>query len=314
MKQFDGQVVVISGAGRGIGRQHALYFAEQGASVVVNDYGGNLRGENANNPTPANEVVEQIRATGGTALASVCDIADPVAVRQMIDEAVGQFGRIDVMVHNASSFAPLGAFEEATQPDLARLMGVNLNGGWNLAQACWPYMRAQQYGRVVMTGSAAGYFGRASDQAYSVAKGALMPLVKILADEGAAHGIKANMMAPVAATENAIAQKFPLSLADYAPPIQITTVVAALCHRDCPVSGRMFHTGGGYVGEVFVAETEGRMFRRDEMTVDAVLSGMPAICDRSSFIVPEKTDDSARKLLGSLMTAYPELAKSVTNG
>jgi NAD(P)-dependent dehydrogenase (short-subunit alcohol dehydrogenase family) len=314
MEQFAGQVVVISGAGRGIGRQHALFFAEQGAAVVVNDFGGDLRGQNANNPIPANAVVEEIKAAGGRATAAVCDIADPAAVRAMIDAAMQQFGRVDVVIHNASSFAPLGTFEDATLGDLARIMSVNLTGGWNLAQACWPHMRAQHYGRVVMTGSAAGYFGRAGDQAYSVAKGALMPLVKILADEGAEHGIKVNMMAPVAATENAIAQKFPPTLADYAPPAQITTVVAALCHRDCPVTGRMFHTGGGYVGEVFVAETEGRMFKRDDMTLEAVLSGMPEICDRSSFIVPEKTDDSARKLFGSLVRTYPELAGAMTNG
>lgn len=314
MHDFAEQVVVISGAGRGIGRQHALFFAEAGAKVIVNDFGGDLRGGNAGNPTPANEVVEAINAAGGVAMAAVCDIADPDAVNAMIADAVARFGRIDVAIHNATSFADLGTFEEARQADLARIVGVNLNGGWNLAQACWPHMRAQNYGRIVVTGSAAGYFGRKADHAYSVAKGALMPLVKILADEGYESGIKVNMMAPVAATENAIEQKFPLSLAAYAPPAQITTLVAALSHRDCPVSGRMFHTGGGYVGEVFVAETMGRMFLREEMSVDAVLSGMSQICDRASFIVPETTDASAQKLFKTLAEAYPELMGQATNG
>jgi NAD(P)-dependent dehydrogenase (short-subunit alcohol dehydrogenase family) len=311
---FAEQVVVISGAGRGIGRQHALFFAEVGAKVVVNDFGGDLRGSNAGNPTPANEVADAINAAGGVAVAAVCDIADPDAVRAMIADTVARYGRVDVAIHNASSFADLGTFEEARQSDLARIIGVNLNGGWNLAQACWPHMRAQNYGRIVMTGSAAGYFGRKTDHAYSVAKGALMPLVKILADEGADLGIKVNMMAPVAATENAIEQKFPLSMVDYAPPAQITTLVAALCHRDCPASGRMFHSGGGYVGEVFVGETIGKMFLREEMSIDAVLSGMSQICDRSSYIVPETTDASAQKLFKTLGQAYPELMGKTTNG
>lgn len=310
MSDFANQVVVISGAGRGIGRQHALYFAEAGAKVIVNDYGADLRGADANNPNPANDVVDKIRQAGGTAIASVCDITDPGAVTRMIDDAVERFGRLDVVIHNASSFAALSSFEEATQADLARIVGVNLNGGWNLAQASWRHMRQQKYGRILMTGSAAGYFGRPKDHAYSVAKGALMPLVKILADEGAEYGIKVNMMAPVAATENAMAQQFPVALAAYAPPAQITTLVAALCHRDCPVNGKLFHTGGGYVGEVFVGETAGKMFMRAEMNVGAVLSSMSEICDKSSYIVPTKTDDSGRKLFSTLAGAYPELAKT----
>lgn len=313
MEGFVDQVVVISGAGRGIGRQHALSFARAGAKVVVNDMGGDLRGANAQ-PAIALDVVKQIRDAGGTAIAAACDIADRESVNQMIEKAVEEFGRVDIAIHNASSFAELGSFEEAQQADLGRILGVNLNGGWNLAQACWPYMRAQRFGRIVMTGSAAGYFGRGMDHAYSVAKGALVPLVKVLAAEGEEHGIKVNMLAPVAATENAIAQKFPLDLAEYAPPEQITVLAAALCHRDCPVNGRLFHTGGGYVGEVFVGETAGKMFKRDEMTVDTVLSSMSQICDKSSYIVPATTDESAIKLFSTLAQAYPELAKAMTNG
>lgn len=314
MQEFADQVVVISGAGRGIGRQHALYFAAAGAKVVVNDFGGDLRGDDGGNAIPANAVVEEIGKAGGTAMAAVCDIGDPAAVNAMIEETMARFGRIDMAIHNASSFAELGTFSEARQSDLARIVAVNLNGGWNLAQACWPHMRARRYGRIVMTGSAAGYFGRKADHAYSVAKGAMIPLVKILADEGAPDGIKVNMMAPVAATENAIAQKFPTSMAEYATPAQITTLVAALCHPDCPVSGRLFHTGGGYVGEVFVGETTGKLFPRADMTVAGVLSSMAEICDRSSFIVPENTDASAQKLFRTLGGAYPELLGQSTNG
>ena len=259
-------------------------------------------------------MVQEIAEAGGTAVAAVCDIADSAAVHAMIDETMARFGRIDVAIHNATSFAELGTFTEARQSDLARIVAVNLNGGWNLAQACWPHMQARQYGRIVMTGSAAGYFGRRADHAYSVAKGALIPLVKILADEGAQDGIKVNMMAPVAATENAIAQKFPTSMAEYATPAQISTLVAALCHPDCPVSGKLFHTGGGYVGEVFVGETNGRMFPGKDMTVANVLSSLPEICDKSSFIVPETTDASAQKLFRTLGEAYPALLGQTTNG
>lgn len=314
MQEFADQVVIISGAGRGIGRQHALFFAQAGAKVVVNDFGGDLRGANTNNAGPANEVVEKITAAGGVAVAAVCDIADPAAVDAMVADAMKRWGRVDVAIHNATTFVELSPFDQASKRELATMVGVNLNGGWNLAQACWPHMRQQKYGRIVMTGSAAGYFGRLQDHAYSTAKGALMPLVKVLAAEGAEFGIKVNMMAPVAATENAIEQKFPLTLADYATPEQISVLVAALSHRDCPVSGRMFHNGGGYIGEVFIAETVGKMFLRDELTIDSVIASMPEICDRKSFITPATTDDSAFKLLQTLSAAYPELAGLMTNG
>jgi len=210
MLSFDGQVIVITGAGRGIGRQHALFLAGRGARIVVNDYGGDLYGTGGNNPQPAEQVAADIRAAGREAFAHCSDIADAAQVRALFTETLTRYGRIDAVIHNASTFTELGDFETARVDDLERILRVNVTGGWNVAQAAWGPMRKQGYGRIVMTGSGAGFFGRRRDQAYSVAKGALMTLTKVLASEGERLGIKTNLVGPVSFTDNARRQGIPL--------------------------------------------------------------------------------------------------------
>jgi len=309
MLGFENQVVLISGAGRGIGRQHALFFAERGAKVVVNDYGGGLHGENGNNPVPADEVAAAITAAGGTAMVACCDIGDSAQVAAMVAETVERFGRIDVVIHNASTYAELGSFADAKLEDLERIMRVNAMGGWNVAHAAWPHMLAQGYGRIVMTGSAAGYFGRPTDHAYSMAKAAMIPLVRVLAAEGAASGIKINMVGPIAFTENAAAQGFPPVIGKYAPPIYITNLVAALSHRDCPVNGELFNTGCGYIGRVFIAETKGTVFADGAMTPESVIDNMERITDSRSFDIHANTGTVQARLVGYMAAAHPELGE-----
>lgn len=309
MLKFENQVVLISGAGRGIGRQHALFFAERGAKVVVNDYGGGLHGENGNNSVPADEVVATIAAAGGTALAVCCDIGDGTQVEAMMAETIKRFGRIDVVIHNASSFAELSSFADAKLADLERIMRVNAMGGWNMAHAAWPHMLAQGYGRIVMTGSAAGFFGRLADHAYSMAKAALMPLTKVLAAEGAPSGIKVNMVGPIAFTENAAAQGFPPVIGKYAPPIYITHLVAALAHRECPVNGELFNSGCGYIGRVFTAETKGKVFSEGTLTPESVVASMDQIMDSNHFDIHATTVTAQERLIGYMAAAHPELAE-----
>lgn len=311
MLSFDGQVVLITGAGRGIGRQHALFLAGRGAKVVVNDYGGGLRGENGNNPGPADEVVSEIRAAGGTALAACADIGDAGQVQRMIETAIAHFGRLDALIHNASVYAPLGSFDEARAEDLERILRVNVTGGWNVAQAAWRQMHAQGYGRIVMTGSGAGLFGRRRDQAYSVAKSALIGLTKVLATEGESLGIKVNLVGPVAWTDNSGAQGMPSLMAGFAAPQQVTDLVTVLVHADCPVNGEMFHCGAGFVARVFIGETQGTVFAQGTMSPEAVLDGMGQVMEPAGYSIPANSDRSGAHLSAAIASANPEFAAAL---
>ncbi|NMF88606.1 SDR family NAD(P)-dependent oxidoreductase [Aromatoleum petrolei] len=309
MLRFDDQVVLITGAGRGIGRQHALFLADRGAKIVVNDYGGGLRGENGNDPAPADAVVAQIHAAGGNAMAACCDVGDAAQVRAMVDAVGERFGRLDAIIHNASTFAELGSFIDARAEDLERIMRVNALGGWNVAHAAWRLMVAQGYGRVVITGSGAGFFGRRKDQAYSVAKSALMGLTKVLATEGEALGIKVNLVGPVAWTGTSQAMGMPSVMADFAPPIFVSNLVAVLAHADCPVNGEMFHCGGGLVTRVFVGETPGTVFRAETMTPEAVLAEMNHILDETGYAIPASSDRSGARLSAAIASVNPAFAE-----
>lgn len=311
MLSFKDQVVLITGAGRGIGRQHALFFAGRGASVVVNDYGSDLRSKNGNEPQPAEAVVAEICAAGGTAMAACCDIGDASQVQAMVGAVIKRFGRLDALVHNASVYAPLGQFGDARADDLQQILRVNVLGGWHVAQAAWKPMVARHHGRIVVTGSGAGFFGRRKDQAYSVAKSALMGFTKVLASEGAELGIKVNLVGPVAWTDNARAQGMPSLMADFAPPIFVSNLVAVLAHAACPVNGEMFHCGGGFVARVFVGETQGTVFTADTMTPEAVLAAMPRITDETGYIVPPNSDRSGAHVSAALAAANPAFAMAL---
>ena len=311
MLSFENRVVLITGAGRGIGRSHALYLAACGANVVVNDNGTSRHDGGGNNPGPADSVVEEIRAAGGTAIAACCDITDASQVRAMMDTVLARFGRIDVVIHNASVYAPLGEFAAARVEDLDRILRVNVHGGWNVTQAAWSHMLAQGYGRIVVTGSGAGFFGRRKDHAYSIAKGALMTFTKLLATEGEKRGIKANLIGPVAWTENSQSQGIPTLMETFAQPVMISHVVAALAHDDCPVNGEMFHCGGGFVARVFIGETLGTVFTADSMTPEAVIGAMGKIMDTTDCKVPANSDRSGAHLSASIAAVNPEFAAAL---
>jgi len=311
MLQFNDRVVLITGAGRGIGRAHARYFAARGASVVVNDNGTTRHDGGGRDPGPADAVVGEIRAAGGRALAACCDITDASQVSEMMTSVMREYGRIDVVVHNASVYAPLGSFLEARVADLDRILRVNVHGGWNVLQAAWPHMLQQQYGRVVLTGSGAGFFGRRKDHAYSLAKAALMTLTKLLATEGENAGIKANLIGPIAWTENSQAQGIPPLMEKFAQPELISHVVAALASEDCPVNGEMFHCGAGFVARVFIGETLGTVFMPDAMSPEGVLARMGQIMDTADFKTPANSDRSGAHLSASVAAANPEFAAAL---
>jgi hypothetical protein len=188
-------------------------------------------------------------------------------------------------------------------------MRVNVTGGWNVAQAVWPHMQSQGFGRIVITGSGAGFFGRRGDQAYSVAKSALMGFTRLLATEGEPQGIKVNLVGPVSFTENSKQQGIPAIMEKFAPPIMVTNLVAVLIHKDCPVNGEMFHCGGGFVARVFIGVTQGAVYTLDSMSPEAVLADLGQILDEEKYIVPRNSDRSGAHLSAKIASANPEFAE-----
>ncbi|EEF25824.1 estradiol 17 beta-dehydrogenase, putative [Ricinus communis] len=187
-------------------------------------------------------------------------------------------------------------------------MRVNVNGGWNVAHAVWPHMQAQGYGRIIMTSSGAGYFGRRKDQAYSVAKSALMGLTKVLATEGDSLGIKVNAIGPISFTDNAKKQGIPMVMEKFAPPILVTNLVALLAHDECPINGEMFHCGGGFVSRVFIGETNGIAYPLGTMTPETVQSDLPRIMNMDNYLVPPSSDASGTHLSKAIGSVNPEFA------
>lgn len=196
---FAGQVVVVTGAGGGLGGAYACEVARRGGAVVVNDLGGAVRGGGPGSRELADATVEKIRAEGGKAVANYDSVATAEGGRAIIDAALSTFGRIDAVIANAGTmrYAP---FDELTPDDLAALVSVHLGGSWHLAQAAWPHMKAQNYGRLVFTTSSTAMFGSVLMAAYGAAKGAIMGLMHGLAEEGAPLGILCNALMPNAAT------------------------------------------------------------------------------------------------------------------
>jgi len=271
---FDGKVVVITGAGRGLGRSHALQFAERGALVVVNDVGAGLHGE-LTAESPASELVTSIKKQGGIAIADFNDISEPQSAAALVHHAITEFGRIDVLVNNAGILLDK-SFPKMTNEDVERVMRVHFFGSFYVTQAAWPHMKEQGLGRVVMTTSVAGYLGNFGQANYGSAKAALIGLTKTLAIEGARAGIKVNAIAPGALTR--MTEKLIGDLASRMNPGLVTPVVVYLSHESCPVTGEVLIVGGGRVARLLVEQNRGAYFA-DAMSAEKVAAAWGAITD-----------------------------------
>jgi len=273
--RFDGRVALVTGAGVGLGRSHALGLAARGAKVVVNDLGGAVDGKGSGSDA-AKAVVEEIHAMGGEALANGADVSDHAQVKSMVAEAIEAFGRVDILVNNAGILRDK-TFAKMEMADFQAVMDVHLLGSANCTHALWPQMVAQGYGRIVFTTSASGMYGNFGQSNYGAAKSGMLGLMNVLAIEGAKFDIRANMLAPSAATRmtESLLSEDVLALLQ---PETITPGVLALVSEDAPTK-MVLGAGAGCFAEIQIRETQGVALTDDALTPEAVLGAMDQIRD-----------------------------------
>jgi NAD(P)-dependent dehydrogenase (short-subunit alcohol dehydrogenase family) len=289
---YDGKVAVITGAGGGLGRSHALELAKRGALIVVNDLGGSVDGQGGSH-TAAQQVVDEIKAAGGEAVANYDSVATAEGGKAIIQTALDTYERIDIVINNAGILRD-AAFKNMTPELLEPVIDVHLKGAFYVTQAAWQHMRDQNYGRIVNTSSAAGIFGNFGQTNYGAAKAGLVGFTRVLAVEGAKNNIKANAIAPVAKTR--MTEELLGAMADKLDPAFITPVVAWLAHEDVPVSGEVYSCGGGHVARIFTAVTPG-WTDTESLTVEDIRDHFDEIRSEDGYAVPANLTE---ELMGTL--------------
>jgi NAD(P)-dependent dehydrogenase (short-subunit alcohol dehydrogenase family) len=278
MPGVQDRVVVVTGAGGGLGREYALTLAKEGASVVVNDLGGSRDGTGAGH-NMADQVVEEIKAAGGRAAANYDSVADPEGAENIIKTALDEFGKVDGVVSNAGILRD-GTFHKMTFENWDSVLKVHLYGGYNVIRAAWPHFREQSFGRVVVATSTSGLFGNFGQANYGAAKLGLVGLINTLAQEGAKYNIKANAVAPIAATRMTEDILPPEVLKNLTPDF-VAPVVAYLCSEEVPDTASVFIVGGGKVQRAALFENAGVTFS-NVPSVDDVAAKWNEIDDLSS--------------------------------
>jgi NAD(P)-dependent dehydrogenase (short-subunit alcohol dehydrogenase family) len=281
--RFDGRVAIVTGAGGGLGRQHALALAARGAKVVVNDLGGTLAGQGAT-PAAAQAVVDEIRAAGGEAIANGASVTDADAVQAMVDAGLAAWGRIDILVNNAGILRDK-SFAKMSIDDFRAVVDVHLMGAVHCCKAVWDVMRAQNRGRIVMTTSSSGLYGNFGQANYGAAKMALVGLMQTLAIEGAKHDIRVNCLAPTAATrmtENLM----PEAVLALLRPEAVTPGLLALVGDDAPTRAILCAGAGGFE-RAHITLTEGVFIGMPDDAAERVAERFDAVSERHADTVPE---------------------------
>ncbi|MBK8258214.1 MAG: SDR family NAD(P)-dependent oxidoreductase [Polyangiaceae bacterium] len=293
--RFDGKVAIITGAGNGLGRAHALLFGSRGAKVVVNDLGGSAFGAGKSS-SAADKVVEEIKALGGEAVANYDSVEDGAKI---VQTALDSFGRVDIVVNNAGILRDT-TFHKMTQDDWDLIYKVHVLGGFRVTHAAWPHLRDQGYGRVIFTASAAGIYGNFGQANYSMAKLGLVGLSNTLALEGKKRGVHVNTIAPIAGsrlTETVL----PKELIDALKPEYVSPLVAWLCHESCTETGGLFELGGGFFSKLRWERTAGETIRLGRpMTVEAVKNAWSKITSFEKSTHPPNITDSMGAVLANV--------------
>jgi NAD(P)-dependent dehydrogenase (short-subunit alcohol dehydrogenase family) len=288
---FQDRVAIITGAGGGLGRQHALLLASRGAQIVVNDLGSSVSGEGGSEG-PAQAAAKEINDLGGVAVADTNSVATPEGGQAIVQTAVDAFGRVDIVINNAGILRDK-AFHNMGPELINPVLDVHLRGAFNVTRPAWIKMREQSYGRVLNTASNAGILGNFGQANYGAAKMGLVGLTRVLAHEGAKYNIKANAIAPVAGTR--MTSDLLGALAEKLDPALVSPIAAWLVHEDCPVTGEVYSAAGGRIARFFIGLTPG--YYNPDLTLEDVRDHFDEIRREDGYSVPTGIADELTELL-----------------
>jgi NAD(P)-dependent dehydrogenase (short-subunit alcohol dehydrogenase family) len=288
--RYDDKVAIVTGAGNGLGKCHALFLASRGAKVVVNDLGGAVDGTGSSDAA-AQQVVDEIKAAGGEAVADFNSVSDRDSARGIIKTAMDNYGRVDILVNNAGILRDK-SFKKMTDDEYQLVIDVHLMGTVWVCKAAWEIMNEQEYGRIINTTSAAS-FGNFGQTNYSGAKAGITGFSKSLAQEGARKNIKVNVLAPMARTR--MTEELLGPMAKDLHPELVTPVVAYCAHEDCSVTGEVFSAGGGRIARIFWGVTPG--FRKGDISGEDIRDNLESIMDTSDMVVASSPTDEMAFLL-----------------
>ncbi|OMB97987.1 SDR family NAD(P)-dependent oxidoreductase [Mycobacterium colombiense] len=307
--RFDGRAAVVTGAGRGLGRAYAHLLASRGAKVVVNDVGGSLDGDGTDDG-PAEQVVAEITAAGGEAVACSASVATRDGGQEIIQTAVDNFGRIDVLIHNAGNVRR-GSLKEMSYEDFDAVLDVHLRGAFHVVRPAFPLMCEAGYGRVVLTSSIGGLYGNHNVANYAAAKAGVIGLSNVVALEGAAEGVRCNAIVPAAVTRMAEG----IDTSAY-PPMGVelvAPVVGWLAHETCAVTGELFIALAGRVARAVIVESPG--VSRPSWTIEQVGSHLDAIrYVEAPLIFPVVPDGHNEHIRYSFELAHRSTDQGALNG
>ena len=307
--RFDDRVALVTGAGGGLGREHALLLASRGAAVMVNDLGSPTMGGQDHDPSPAQAVVEEISAAGGVAIANSDSVASREGAESMVASALEEFGRLDILINNAGiirnrTFLNIGEYE------FEPVLDVHVKGCFFVTRPAYEHMKTVGYGRIINTSSGSGLFGSFGQTAYSAAKAAIYGFTRTLAIEGSRYGVHVNAIAPGALTrmtgdvlgdDGAMAEMTGLSGEDLVyqmGPHQVAPAVVYLAHESCSLNGETLSASGGRVGRAFMGVTKG--IYEDDLTLETVAERIDEVCDEDGYLVPDNVDQEIELLLSHL--------------
>ncbi len=296
---FHGRVAIVTGAGGGLGKQHALALAKRGAKVVVNDLGGNVRGEGGS-VSAAQAVVDEIVKAGGEAIANGASVTDFEAVKGMVQQAMDTWGRVDILVNNAGILRDK-SFSKMEVDEFRLVMEVHVMGAFHCTKAVWPIMQAQKYGRIIMTTSSSGLYGNFGQANYGAAKMALAGMMQTLSIEGEKYNIRVNSLAPTAATRMTEGL-MPEAVLKALEPQAVVPAMLVMASEDAP-NRTIICAGAGSFEVANITLTQGVYLGMAEDAAEQLLAAMPQVTDRHNELVPESGSGQGSLEVGKAMAA-----------